>query len=57
MSIITAEKVKTLCVRCGGVSLLRCKRAIEACDGDMDKAEERLRREPMVPVMFRRQKP
>lgn len=57
MSKITAEKVKTLCVRCGGVSLLRCKRAIEACDGDMDKAEERLRREPMVPVMFRRRKP
>ena len=56
MSIISAEKVKTLRARCGGVGLLRCKRALEACGGDMDKAEERLRREPMVPVMIRRQK-
>lgn len=57
MSKISAEKVHALRARCGGVGLLRCKRALEACGGDLDKAEDRLRREPMVPVMIRRTKP
>jgi translation elongation factor EF-Ts len=57
MSTITPEKVYALRNRCGGVGLLRCKRALEACGGDLDKAEDQLRREPMVPVMIRRKKP
>lgn len=57
MTTITPEKVYALRNRCGGVGLLRCKRALEACGGDLDKAEDHLRREPMVPVMIRRTKP
>lgn len=57
MSKISPEKVYELRKRCGGVGLLRCKRALEACGGDIEKAEERLRREPMLPVMIRRTKP
>ena len=57
MSKISPEKVYELRKRCGGVGLLRCKRALEACGGDLDKAEDHLRREPMVPVMIRRPKP